>query len=109
MQPLARASDQNPWIVEQFQLLVNGWEICKAYSELVDPMLQQSNFDKQAEASAKWDEEATAGDDSFVLAMEYGMPPQSGFGMGLERILAILTEQDNLRDVVMFPLMKPEN
>ncbi len=109
MQPLARISDADQSIVEQFQLLVNGWEMCKAYSELVDPILQQENFDKQAEAAARGDEEATASDDDFVTAMEYGMPPQSGFGMGLERILTILTEQDNLRDVVMFPLMKPTN
>ena len=109
MQPLARISDQDATIVEQFQLLVNGREICKAYSELVDPILQQENFDKQAEAAARGDEEATASDDDFVTAMEYGMPPQSGFGMGLERILTILTEQDNLRDVVMFPLMKASN
>ena len=108
MQPLARTSDKDPNIVEQFQLLVNGREICKAYSELVDPIFQQENFDKQAEAAAKGDEESTAGDDDFVTAMEYGMPPQSGFGMGIERLLAILTEQDNLRDVVFFPLMKPE-
>ena len=108
MQPLARTSDKESNIVEQFQLLVNGREICKAYSELVDPILQQENFDLQAEAAAKGDEEATAGDDDFVTAMEYGMPPQSWFGMGLERILAILCEQDNLRDVVFFPLMKPE-
>lgn len=106
MQPLARVSDKDSNIVEQFQLLVNWREICKAYSELVDPLLQQANFDKQAESE---DEETTSGDDAFVEAMEYGMPPQSGFGMGLERILAILTEQDNLRDVVMFPLMKPRN
>lgn len=109
MQPLARVSDKDTNIVEQFQLLVNGREICKAYSELVDPILQQENFDKQAEAAAKGDEEATASDDDFVTAMEYGMPPQSGFGMGIERLLAILTEQDNLRDVVFFPLMKPLN
>lgn len=108
MQPLARISDKDTNIVEQFQLLVNGREICKAYSELVDPILQQENFDKQAEAAANGDEEATASDDDFVTAMEYGMPPQSGFGMGIERLLAILTEQDNLRDVVMFPLMKNE-
>lgn len=108
MQPLARISDINPNIVEQFQLIVNGREMCKAYSELVDPLLQQENFDKQAKAAAEGDEEATASDDDFVTAMEYGMPPQSGFGMGLERILAILTQQDNLRDVVMFPVMKPE-
>ena len=108
MQPLARISDKDTGIVEQFQLLVNWREICKAYSELVDPLLQQANFDKQSEAAAKGDDEATAGDDDFVTAMEYGMPPQSGFGMWLERILAILTQQDNLRDVVLFPLMKPE-
>ncbi|HRU50398.1 MAG TPA: lysine--tRNA ligase [Candidatus Absconditabacterales bacterium] len=108
MQPLARISDKDKGIVEQFQLLVNGREICKAYSELVDPVLQQANFDAQKEAAAQGDEEATAEDKDFVTAMEYGMPPQSGFGMGLERILAILTQQDNLRDVVMFPIMKPE-
>lgn len=108
MQPLARMSDINPNIVEQFQLIVNGREMCKAYSELVDPILQQDNFDKQAKAANEGDEEATASDDDFVTAMEYGMPPQSGFGMWLERILAILTQQDNLRDVVMFPLMKPQ-
>lgn len=109
MQPLARISDADAWIVEQFQLLVNGWEICKAYSELVDPLLQQANFDKQAEAAEKWDDEATSWDDAFVEAMEYWMPPQSWFGMWLERILAILTQQENIRDVVMFPLMKPRN
>jgi len=80
MQPLARISDKDANIVEQFQLIVNGWEMCKAYSELVDPILQQDNFDKQAEAAANGDEEATASDDDFVTAMEYGMPPQSGFG-----------------------------
>jgi len=109
MQPLARISDADAGIVEQFQLLVNGWEICKAYSELVDPLLQQANFDKQAEAAERGDDEATSWDDAFVEAMEYWMPPQSWFGMGLERILAILTEQENLRDVVMFPLMKLKN
>ena len=109
MQPLARSSNENPSIVEQFQVVVNGWEIIKAYSELVDPIEQKRKFDEQAEALEKWDEEATSGDDEFVLAMEYGMPPQSGWGMWIERILALLTWQDNLRDVFMFPLMKPEN
>lgn len=77
MQPLARMSDKDENIVEQFQLLVNGREICKAYSELVDPIIQQENFDKQAKAAEEGDEEATASDDDFVTAMEYGMPPQS--------------------------------
>ncbi|MDD5212975.1 MAG: lysine--tRNA ligase [Candidatus Gracilibacteria bacterium] len=106
MQPLARASDTNSNIVEQFQLVINGWEVVKAYSELVDPIEQQANFDAQAKYLADGDEEATAPDNDFVLAMEYGMPPQSGWGMGVDRIIALLTGQQNLRDTVLFPLMK---
>jgi len=106
MQPLARTSDNDPNSVEQFQVIVNGWEILKAYSELVDPREQQANFEAQSGALAAWDEEATSGDDDFVLAMEYAMPPQSGWGMWIERILSLITGQDNLRDVVLFPLMK---
>lgn len=106
MQPLARQSDENPDIVEQFQVVINGWEVIKAYSELVDPKIQSENFDAQWDALARWDEEATSWDDDFVLAMEYAMPPQSGWGMWIERIFSLLTEQENLRDVVLFPLMK---
>lgn len=108
MQPLARTSDANPMIVEQFQAIVNGWEILKAYSELVDPVELQANFDAQQAALDRGDEEATKSDDDFVLAMEYGMPPQSGRGMGIDRILAMLTEQPNIRDVIMFPMVKRE-
>lgn len=77
MQPLARVSDKNSHIVEQRQLLINGRELIKAYSELVDPVQQQANFDSQADAREAGDEDATAEDPSFVQAMEYGMPPQS--------------------------------
>ena len=108
MQPLARQSDSDENMVEQFQVLVNGWEILKAYSELVDPKIQQANFDSQSGAIEKWDEEATSWDDDFVLAMEYGMPCQSGWWMWIDRIVSLLTEQENLRDVVLFPLMKSE-
>jgi lysyl-tRNA synthetase class 2 len=69
-------------------------------------MIQKSNFDAQAKAKEMWDEEATSWDDDFVFAMEYAMPPQSGWWMWIERVFSILTEQDNLRDVVLFPLMK---
>jgi len=109
MQPLARQNDKNPEIVEQFQVVVNWWEILKAYSELVDPEIQKANFDEQSGALERWDEEATSWDDDFVLAMEYGMPCQSWWGMGIERIYSLLTEQENLRDVVLFPLMKENN
>lgn len=108
MQPLARQNDENPSIVEQFQLLVNWWEILKAYSELVDPEIQRLNFSEQSKAKEMWDNEATTSDDDFVYAMEYWMPPQSWWWMWIERIFSILTEKDNLRDVVLFPLMKSE-
>ncbi len=107
MQPLARTNDYDKNIVEQWQLLINGREVIKAYSELVDPVEQQKNFDAQAAALEAGDEEATAGDPEFVQAMEYGMPPQSGRGMGIDRIFALLTEQPNIRDVILFPMMKP--
>jgi lysyl-tRNA synthetase, class II len=107
-QPLARRSDKDKTKVEQFQLIVNGWEIVKAYSELVDPLDQAERFKEQAKAAAKGDEEAQAGDDEYVLAMEYGLPPISGWGLGIDRIITILTGQTNLRDVVLFPLMRPK-
>jgi len=108
LQPLARRSDADSSKVEQFQLVINGWEIVKAYSELVDPADQAQRFKEQAEAAKKGDEEAQAGDDDYILAMEYGMPPISGFGLGIERLITLLTNQTNLRDVVLFPLMRPQ-
>ncbi len=109
MQPLARTSDTNPYIVEQFQLLINGWEIVKAYSELVDPIDQRERFEEQAKAIEAGDEEATSADYDFVRAMEYGMPPQSWLGFGIDRFLTLITGQKNLRDVILFPLMKPKS
>ena len=107
MQPLARQSDENPKIVEQYQVVVNGWEIIKCYSELIDPAIQKANFAAQSDALERGDEEATAGDDDYLLAMEHAFPPQSWFGMGIERIFALLMQEENLREVVMFPMMKP--
>lgn len=107
MQPLARTSDERPNIVEQFQVVLNWWEIIKAYSELVDPKVQRENFDEQTDALDRGDEEATSWDEEFVLSMEYWMPPQSGRWMWIERIVSLICWQDNLRDVVLFPLMKP--
>ncbi len=106
--PLARANDENPMIVDRFQVVVNGWEIVNAYSELVDPVVQAQRFEDQSSAKESGDEDAHGKDDDFVKSMEYGMPPQSGWGMGIDRIVALLTQQDNLKDVVMFPLLKPQ-
>ena len=107
LQPLARRSDKNQNMVEQFQLVINGWEVVKAYSELVDPIDQEKRFVDQAKLKSAGDEEAMEVDYEFVEAMKHGMPPISGWGMGVDRILTILTEQENLRDVVFFPLMRP--
>ena len=95
-------------VVDRFQLIVNGWEILNAYSELIDPVDQQKRFDQQMKARQAGDKEAMQKDEEFVKAMEYGMPPTSGWGMGVERLVALLTQQPNLRDVFLFPLMRPE-
>lgn len=107
--PLARRNDKNPDITDRFQLVVGGWEIVNAYSELVDPVDQNERFDAQAKANAGGDSDAHRKDDDYVKALSYGCPPCSGFGMGIDRIVALLTQQTNLRDVVLFPLMKPEH
>ncbi len=105
--PLARRSDVNPQVCETFQLLVNTWEIVNAYSELVDPVDQRERFMEQAKAAAGGDEDAMDMDLDYLTCMEHGMPPISGFGMGIDRIVTLLTGQDNLRDVVLFPLLRP--
>jgi lysyl-tRNA synthetase class 2 len=107
LQPLARVSDAAANMVDQFQLVVNGWEIVKAYSELVDPIDQRERFVEQSSARENGDEEAMEVDEDYLTAMEHGMPPISGWGMGVDRVIALLTGQDNLRDVVLFPLMRP--
>ncbi len=107
LSPLARKSDDDPGRTDRYQLVVNGWEVVNAYSELVDPLDQRERFESQAAARAAGDDEALPVDEDYLRAMEHGMPPMSGWGMGVERFLALLTNQDNLRDVVLFPLLKP--
>jgi len=109
LSPLARKNDDNELVTDRFQLVINGWEIVNAYSELIDPVDQKERFEKQSIAKDAGDEEAMAKDDDYVEAMEYGLPPVSGWGMGVERMVALLTEQKNLRDVVMFPLLRPKD
>ncbi|MBQ7351707.1 MAG: lysine--tRNA ligase [Clostridia bacterium] len=104
--PLARRSDKDERIIEMFQFLINGEELCKAYSELVDPAIQRKTLEDQAKAKASGDEEAMDVDEDFLLAMEHGMPPMSGLGMGIDRLLVMLYAQPSIRDVVLFPIMK---
>jgi lysyl-tRNA synthetase class 2 len=106
--PLARKNDANPMVVDRFQLVVNGWEVVNAYSELIDPIDQAQRFAQQADARAQGDADAMDVDNDFLLCMEYGMPPISGWGMGIDRIIALLTNAANLREVILFPLMRPE-
>jgi lysyl-tRNA synthetase class 2 len=108
LSPLARKNDRNPLVVDRFQLVVNGWEVVNAYSELVDPVDQTERFRQQAQARAAGDTETMEVDNDFLQCIEYGMPPISGWGMGIDRIVALLTNATTLRDVVLFPLMRPE-
>jgi lysyl-tRNA synthetase class 2 len=105
--PLARRNDGRPHVADCFQLLVNGWEIVKAYSELADPLAQRERFVEQERLRIGGDEEAMFLDEDYLLAMEHGLPPVSGWGMGIDRICALLSGVDSLRDVVLFPLMRP--
>ncbi|MCI0652498.1 MAG: lysine--tRNA ligase, partial [Planctomycetes bacterium] len=108
LSPLARSNDADPSIADRFQLVVRGWEVLNAYSELVDPIEQRRRLDEQARLRAAGDVEAMVMDDDYLLAMEHGMPPISGWGMGIDRFAALLGGVENLRDVVLFPLMRPE-
>lgn len=104
--PLARRNDKDTRLIEMFQVLVCGDEICKAYSELVDPIVQRKALEEQALARTQGDDEAMELDEDFLTAMEHGMPPISGLGFGVDRLMCLLTNQESVRDVVLFPLMK---
>lgn len=109
LSPLARNNDDNPNITDRFQLVVNGAEIVNGYSELVDPIEQEKRLLEQARLKESGDEEAMEMDYDYISAMEYGMPPISGWGMGIDRVVQLLTNSENIKDVVMFPLMKPND
>jgi len=104
--PLARRNDKDNRLIDMFQVLVCGDEICKAYSELVDPIVQRETLEEQAKARLQGDDEAMELDEDFLNAMEHGMPPISGLGFGVDRLMCLLTNQESVRDVVLFPLMK---
>ena len=109
LSPLARSNDIDGDISDRFQLIVNGQEIINGYSELVDAREQERRLLKQSELKANGDEEAMTIDYEYIKAMEYGMPPISGWGLGVDRFLQFLTNSYNIRDVVLYPLMKPRN
>ena len=106
LSPLARSNDDNPSITDRFQLIVNGQEIINGYSELVDSEEQEKRFIEQNTLKENGDEEAMSIDHEYIKAMEYGMPPISGWGLGIDRFLQFLTSSYNIRDVVLYPLLK---
>ena len=104
--PLARRNDMDKRIIDVFQVVACGTELCKAYSELVNPITQREAFEEQLKAKAQGDDETMELDESFLSAMEQGMPPISGLGFGIDRLMMIIFNQPSIRDVVLFPQMK---
>lgn len=108
MSPLCKKHRDNPELTERFELMVNGKEVANAYSELNDPIDQLERFEDQLKLSAKGDDEAMFIDQDFIRALEYGMPPTSGLGIGIDRLTMMLTNQESIQEVLFFPQMRPE-
>ena len=108
MSPLCKRHRENPELTERFELMVNGKELCNAYSELNDPIDQLGRFQEQLRLSEKGDDEAMCIDNDFVRALEYGMPPTSGMGIGMDRLVMLMTGQQTIQEVLFFPQMRPE-
>lgn len=108
MSPLCKRHRNNPELTERFELMVNGKELANAYSELNDPIDQRSRFEEQLRLSEKGDDEAMFIDQDFLRALEYGMPPTSGMGIGMDRLVMLMTNQVAIQEVLLFPQMRPE-
>jgi len=108
MSPLCKQHRSNPDLTERFELMINGKELANAYSELNDPIDQRERFEEQLKLSEKGDDEAMFIDQDFLRALEYGMPPTSGMGIGMDRLVMLLTGQTSIQEVLLFPQMRPE-
>jgi len=108
MSPLTKKHRSKPGLVERFELMVNGKEIANAYTELNDPLDQKERFEEQVKLMERGDDEAMFIDHDFLRALEYGMPPTSGIGFGIDRLCMLMTDQHSIQDVLFFPMMRPE-
>ena len=108
MSPLTKKHRENPELTERFELMVNGKELCNAYSELNDPIDQYERFVEQMKLADKGDDEAMIIDQDFIRALEYGMPPTSGLGIGMDRLTMLMTGHTAIQEVLFFPQMRPE-
>jgi len=106
--PLCKVHREDPTLVERFEPYINGWETGNAYSELNDPLLQRKLLEDQEERGRGGEEETQLLDEDFLRSMEFGMPPMGGVGIGIDRMVMLLTDSANIRDVLLFPLMRPE-
>ncbi len=108
MSPLSKQRPGDPDTVERFELYICKTEIANAFSELNDPIEQRNRFVQQLEEKAKGDQEAHAMDEDYVRALEYGLPPTAGEGIGIDRLVMMLTDSKSIRDVILFPHMRPK-
>ena len=106
--PLSRRNDDDPFITDRFEFFVGGKELANGFSELNDPDDQASRFRDQVAAKEAGDQEAMHYDDDYITALEYGMPPTAGEGIGIDRLVMLLADQDSIKDVILFPHMRPK-
>jgi lysyl-tRNA synthetase class 2 len=107
--PLAKNDEKKPYLASRFQLIIGGWEIVNSFSELNDPREQKRRFEQERLGKKRGDQEAHPYDKEFIEALEYGMPPAVGLGMGIDRLVALLTDSNTLKEVILFPLLRPKS
>jgi len=107
MSPLAKCHRSIPGLTERFELFIACREVCNAYTELNDPLVQRERFEEQAKQKAQGDDEAQPIDEGYCVSLEYGLPPTAGWGMGIDRLTMLFTDTINIKEVILFPAMKP--